>query len=180
VEAEYQSIIAKLECENKGLKGQLFDQEVRVSISASKDNANNTDDVLASLSRKLMISEQNEHQQKSRMRDLEMRERELNERLTEQKLCYNDLVNQLHDHDIAINKITSLENENSDLLDQIEHLKEVERRFKEVHQSEEFLQGRVEELEQTESVMLIDIFTILFWFYPANFSLRVNIGFFKF
>ena len=176
MEAEYQSIIAKLECENKILKGQTFDQDVRVSNYPSTDNANNTDDVLASLSRKLMLSEQNEHQQKTRMRDLEIRERELNERLTEQKLCYNDLVNQLDDHDTSIKKITSLEQENSDLLDQIEHLKEVERRFKEVHQSEEFLHGRVDELEQTESVMLIDIFTNMFLFYTLpTFLLRVNI-----
>ena len=49
-------------------------------------------------------------------------------------------------------KAASLERDNSDLLDQIEHLREVERRFKDLQQSEEFFQGRVEELEQTESV----------------------------
>ena len=158
VEVEYQSIIAKLECENKVLQGQISEQEGCVLNIASKDNANSNNDALASLSHKLMLSAQNEHKQKSKLCELEIRERELNERLAEQKLCYNDLVNQLHDHDIAVKKVSSLEQENSDLLDQIEHLKEVERRFKEVHQSEEFLQGRVEELEQTESVMVVSIF----------------------
>ena len=109
-------------------------------------------DAYASLSRKLILSEKNENEMKSRMGDLERREKELNERLSEQKQSYNDLVNQLEDHDLALKKIASLEHENSGLLDQVEHLKEVERRFKEVHQSEEFLHGRVEELEQTESV----------------------------
>ena len=82
-----------------------------------------------------MQSEKNEHEMKSKMCELERRENELNERLTEQKQCYNDLVNQLEDHDLAVKKIASLEQENSGLLDQVEHLKEVERRFKEVRQS---------------------------------------------
>ena len=121
-----------------------------LELEENQDNSNN--DAFASLSQKLMQSEKNEHEMKSKMCELERRENELNERLTEQKQCYNDLVNQLEDHDLAVKKIASLEQENSGLLDQVEHLKEVERRFKEVHQSEEFLHGRVEELEQTESV----------------------------
>ena len=164
VEAEYQAMVTKLENENKLLKGQTSEQEGRVTNFPNKDTGHSPNDAFASLSRKLMLSEQNEHDLKNRICDLERREREVNERLAEQKRCYNDLVNQLQDNDIALKKITSLEQENSDLLDQIEHLKEVERRFKEVHQSEEFLQGRVEELEQTESVKFIGvliIFTLL-------------------
>ena len=127
----------------------MADQE-RLKTFKPQDNSSN--DAFASLSQKLMLSEKNEHEMKNKMCDLERREKELNERLTEQKQCYNDLVNQLEDHDLVVKKIAAIEQENSALLDQVEHLKEVERRFKEVHQSEEFLHGRVEELEQTESV----------------------------
>lgn len=42
----------------------------------------------------------------------------------------------------------------------VEATSTVERRFKEVHQSEEFLQGRVEELEQTESVLRRELSTV--------------------
>ena len=132
----------------------MSDQQGRNERNSPNQELLNTpnNDAYASLSRKLILSEKNENEMKSRMGDLERREKELNERLSEQKQCYNDLVNQLEDHDLALKKIASLEHENSGLLDQVEHLKEVERRFKEVHQSEEFLHGRVEELEQTESV----------------------------
>ena len=132
----------------------MSDQQRRNERNSPNQELLNTpnNDAYASLSRKLILSEKNENEMKSRMGDLERREKELNERLSEQKQCYNDLVNQLEDHDLALKKIASLEHENSGLLDQVEHLKEVERRFKEVHQSEEFLHGRVEELEQTESV----------------------------
>ena len=132
----------------------MSDQQGRNERNSPNQELLNTpnNDAYASLSRKLILSEKNENEMKSRMGDLERREKELNERLSEQKQSYNDLVNQLEDHDLALKKIASLEHENSGLLDQVEHLKEVERRFKEVHQSEEFLHGRVEELEQTESV----------------------------
>lgn len=132
----------------------MSDQQGRNERNSPNQELLNTpnNDPYASLLRKLILSEKNENEMKSRMGDLERREKELNERLSEQKQSYNDLVNQLEDHDLALKKIASLEHENSGLLDQVEHLKEVERRFKEVHQSEEFLHGRVEELEQTESV----------------------------
>ena len=136
------------------MKVRVSDQQGRNERNSPNQELLNTpnNDAYASLSRKLILSEKNENEMKSRMGDLERREKELNERLSEQKQSYNDLVNQLEDHDLALKKIASLEHENSGLLDQVEHLKEVERRFKEVHQSEEFLHGRVEELEQTESV----------------------------
>ena len=152
MEAEYRSIISKLEDENKVLKGHLSEQEESSLSSMPHDSPKNSNVMLSSLSRKLEQGGQNEHELRNRICDMERREKELNERLTEQRGCYNELVNQLQDHDLSLKKITGLEQENSDLLDQLEHLKEVERRFKEVHQSEEFLQGRVEELEQTESV----------------------------
>ena len=54
-------------------------------------------------------------------------------------------------------RLGQLESENSDLLDQVERLREVERRFKDTQQNEKFLRGRVDELEQTESSLRTSI-----------------------
>ena len=152
VQSEYEIIVSKLESENKVLKAQLEGKDGVLSASIKVENVKNSGDAFVSVSRNLESTEQNHHELKHKLCVLERRERELNERLLEQKSCYNEMVSHLQDHDITLKKMKSLEVENSDLLDQIEHLREVERRFKEVHQSQEFLQGRVEELEQTESV----------------------------
>ena len=57
-------------------------------------------------------------------------------------------------------RLDQLERENSDLLDQVERLREVERRFKDLQQNEKFLRGRVDELEQTESSLRTSISSI--------------------
>ena len=155
MQSEYEIVVSKLESENKVLKAQLEGKDGVLSASIQVENVKNNSDAFASVSRNLESTEHNHHELKHKLCVLERRERELNERLLEQKSCYNEMVSQLQDHDIVLKKMKSLECENSDLLDQIEHLREVERRFKEVHQSQEFLQGRVEELEQTESVRKI-------------------------
>ena len=154
VQSEYEIVVSKLESENKVLKEQLEGKDEGLSASIQDENVKSSSNAFASVSHNLESTEQNNHELKHKLCVLERRERELNERLLEQKRCYNEMVSQLQDHDIVLKKMKSLECENSDLLDQIEHLREVERRFKEVHQSQEFLQGRVEELEQTESVSL--------------------------
>ena len=154
VQSEYEIVVSKLESENKVLKEQLEGKDEVLSASIQVENVKSSSNAFASVSHNLESTEQNNHELKHKLCVLERRERELNERLLEQKSCYNEMVSQLQDHDIVLKKMKSLECENSDLLDQIEHLREVERRFKEVHQSQEFLQRRVEELEQTESVSL--------------------------
>ena len=55
-------------------------------------------------------------------------------------------------------RLDQLEREN--LLDQVERLREVERRFKDLQQNEKFLRGRVDELEQTESSLRTSISSI--------------------
>ena len=152
MEAEYQSAVAKLEAEKQFLKGQLLDVVPGSTPKVKNNIPLVTNEAFTDLSGRLIVSEKTEQELKSKICILEEREKDLSTRLTEQRRCYDDLVNQLQDHDSINHKIKMLEQENSDLLDQIEHLREVERRFKDVHQSEEFLQGRVEELEQTESV----------------------------
>ena len=155
MQSEYEIVVSKLESENKVLKEQLERKGGFLPASIPVENAKNSSNGFASVSQNLESTEQNHNELKHKLCVLERRERELNERLLEQKSCYNEMVSQLQDHDIVLKKMKSMECENSDLLDQIEHLREVERRFKEVHQGQEFLQGRVEELEQTESVNII-------------------------
>ena len=171
VEAEYQSTIAKLEGEKMALKGQLLELECRLTAFGKHDGSDCLNEAYTDMSRRLMVNEQTELELNSKICVLEEREKEVNKRLTDQRSCYNDLVNQLQDHDNVIKKMGLLEQENSDLLDQIEHLREVERRFKDVHQSEEFLQGRVEELEQTESVSSVIYLTRIFCFFKWNILL---------
>ena len=155
VQSEYEIVVSKLESENKVLKAQLEGKDGVLSASIQVENVKSSSNGFASVSHNLESNGQNHNELKHKLCVLERRERELNERLLEQKSCYNEMVSQLQDHDIVLKKMKSMECENSDLLDQIEHLREVERRFKEVHQGQEFLQGRVEELEQTESVNII-------------------------
>ena len=152
MQSEYEIVVSKLESENKVLKEQLERKGGFVPASIPVENVKSSSNAFASVSHNLDSNGQNHNELKHKLCVLERRERELNERLLEQKSCYNEMVSQLQDHDIVLKKMKSMECENSDLLDQIEHLREIERRFKEVHQSQEFLQGRVEELEQTESV----------------------------
>ena len=44
--------------------------------------------------------------------------------------------------------LNDLASENSDLLDEVERLRDTERRLRDAQQTEKFLKGRVEELEQ--------------------------------
>ena len=55
--------------------------------------------------------------------------------------------------------MNDLASENSDLLDQVERLRDTERRLRDAQQTEKFLKGRVEELEQ---VSLIAHYIVLF------------------
>ena len=141
-----------MENENVELKDQLAELESRLATFVKEGSTEALNQAYADLSHKLMVSKRAEQELKGKVCSLEIREKEFSESIAVQKRCYNDLVNQLQDHENAVIKAASLERDNSDLLDQIEHLREVERRFKDLQQSEEFFQGRVEELEQTESV----------------------------
>ena len=51
--------------------------------------------------------------------------------------------------------MNDLASENSDLLDKVEKLRDTERRLRDAQQTEKFLKGRVEELEQVRSLLLL-------------------------
>ena len=149
---DYQATILRLEEEKLGLKVKLSKMETRLANLSVGEEPAALNEAYEELLQKLKNSEEVEHELKNKIFILEAREKELHERMSEHKRSYDELVTQLQDQEDSTQKMRSLEYDYSDLLDQMEHLREVERRFKDIQQSEEFLQGRVEELEQTESV----------------------------
>jgi len=56
-------------------------------------------------------------------------------------------------------QLNDLASENSDLLDQVERLRDTERRLRDAQQTEKFLKGRVEELEQVEVTLRTSVST---------------------
>ena len=69
--------------------------------------------------------------------------------LEEQKLTIN-LKNEIKDQEDLMSQMENMHSENKQLIQEINRLKEVEFKYQEIQQSEEFLHGRIEELEQTD------------------------------
>merc|ERR1719357_686364 len=69
----------------------------------------------------------------------------------EEKKLASDLKNEIKDQEDLMAQMESMELENKSLNQNLSRLKEIEFKHQELQQSEDFLHGRVEELEQTEN-----------------------------
>jgi len=153
IEFNYTTKVKDLEEENNRLQQRISyhtESEQRLKQSLKTSNKNDSQNHSELLER-LMESEKNELSMKEKVYYLEKSERELNLKLLEEKKLASDLKNEIKDQEDLMAQMESMELENKSLNQNLSRLKEIEFKHQELQQSEDFLHGRVEELEQTEN-----------------------------
>eukprot|EP00092_Neocalanus_flemingeri_P060393 GFUD01072374.1.p1 GENE.GFUD01072374.1~~GFUD01072374.1.p1 ORF type:complete len:2138 (-),score=539.44 GFUD01072374.1:426-6839(-) len=152
IEYNYTSKVKDLEEENSCLQQRISyhtetEQRLKQSLKASGKNDSQS---YGELLERLMETEKAELSMKEKVYYLEKSERELNLKLLEEQKMTSDLKNEIKDQEDLMAQMESMDSENKRLNQNMNRLKEIEFKYQEIQQSEDFLHGRVEELEQTE------------------------------
>merc|ERR1719309_1487211 len=153
IEYNYTSKVKDLEEENNRLQQRIsYHTETEQRLKQSlKTSGKNDSQSYGELLERLMETEKAELAMKEKVYYFEKSERELNLKLLEEQKLTSDLKNEIKDQEDLMAQMESMETENKRLNQNMNRLKEIEFKHQELQQSEDFLHGRVEELEQTEN-----------------------------
>merc|ERR1711892_992038 len=153
IEYNYTTKVKDLEEENNRLQQRIsYHTETEQRLKQSlKTSGKNDSQSYGELLEGLMETEKAELAMKEKVYYLEKSERELNLKLLEEQKMTSDLKNEIKDQEDLMAQMECMESENKRLNQNMNRLKEIEFKFQEIQQSEDFLHGRVEELEQTEN-----------------------------
>jgi len=149
IEYNYTSKIKDLEEENNQLMQRISyhnENELRLKQSLKATGKGDYSHLLD----RLMETEKQELAMKEKVFFLEKSERGLNLKLLEEQKTVSDLKNEIKDQEDLMAQMEGQDMENKRLQQELNRLLEVEFKYQELMQSEEFLMGRVEELESTE------------------------------
>ena len=100
---------------------------------------------------KMFEKEKNELAFMDKIFKLENTVKELSQKASEKDILKNELNDSIKDQEEIMTQIQNLEKENKELVDEIVRKKEVDFKYQELQQTEEFLRGRVDELEIAEA-----------------------------
>jgi len=153
IEYNYTTKVKDLEEENNRLQQRIsYHTETEQRLKQSlKTSGKNDSQSYGELLERLMETEKAELAMKEKVYYLEKSERELNLKLLEEQKMTSDLKNEIKDQEDLMAQMECMDSENKRLNQNMNRLKEIEFKFQEIQQSEDFLHGRVEELEQTEN-----------------------------
>jgi len=153
IEYNYTTKVKDLEEENNRLQQRIsYHTETEQRLKQSlKTSGKNDSQSFGELLERLMETEKAELAMKEKVYYLEKSERELNLKLLEEQKHASDLKNEIKDQEDLMAQMENMETENKRLHQNMNRLKEIEFKYQEIQQSEDFLHGRVEELEQTEN-----------------------------
>jgi len=162
IEYNYKTKVKDLEEENSCLQQRIsYHTETEHRLKQSLKTSGKTDSQsYGELLERLMETEKAELAMKEKVYYLEKSERELNLKLLEEQKLTSDLKNEIKDQEDLMAQMENMDSENKRLNQNMNRLKEIEFKYQEVQQSEDFLHGRVEELEQTEISLRETISTI--------------------
>merc|ERR1719369_781293 len=153
IEYNYKTKVKDLEEENSCLQQRIsYHTETEHRLKQSLKTSGKTDSQsYGELLERLMETEKAELAMKEKVYYLEKSERELNLKLLEEQKHASDLKNEIKDQEDLMAQMENMDSENKRLHQNMNRLKEIEFKYQEIQQSEDFLHGRVEELEQTEN-----------------------------
>ncbi|XP_037091137.1 myosin-9-like [Pollicipes pollicipes] len=154
VEVRYQKKIEELEDQLREDKNKITLMEETESklkqALKSMTNGKHDKDRVTDLLDKLIETENEDLKLKEKVYRLERRERELSIRLREEERTAEGLRHELRDQEELLRELDGARRELGAATEQLAVLAALRQRSAELQQSEEFLRGRIEELEQAE------------------------------
>lgn len=155
VEYSYQERIKELEQEKHDLKEKIWSLENKTT----KQKSDHKDEMktISELVEKLDQVEKSEMIMKDKIQSLEQFGEEMKTKLAEREGANAKIKHELRDQDELLTRITDMDNENKEMSQEIDRLKDVEQKMIELRETEELLRNRLRELEESEKALSISL-----------------------
>ena len=150
IENNYKTKVAELEEENLHLQGKLTHSCDTSEFIRQHIQSSSASDQSRALVDKLFEKEKSELTLMDKIFKLEHTINELSQKASDKEILKNELSDSMKDHEEILCQIHALTSENKELAEEAGRKKELDFKLQDAQQTEEFLRGRVEELETTE------------------------------